>query len=134
MLTKDGPGADAGQDNRDWDRSEVIGRETESADRIDPENEDAAQVVAVDEDIDELDVPIDPDFIEAEGWVADDIESDLDLDLELADDDDENDEDDREIQLLQELGIDLDAPDVVVISALTLALDQDDAADDGLAA
>jgi hypothetical protein len=72
-------------------------------------------------------------FSEGEAW---DLE-DLGLVEDEEEDEDEDDEafdDEAEMQLLHELGIDLDAPDSGTGPDLSLHLDQDDPADDGVAA
>jgi hypothetical protein len=123
--------ADAAERNgTGWDEGEVIDREPVGAGPGEP---DDGVSLAGDVDLDELDGPIDPDLLDAEGWDLGDVDSDLDLD-EVDEDADEVFDDEAEIHLLHDLGIDLDAPDSVDGLDLALDLDQGDPADDGVAA
>jgi hypothetical protein len=81
---------------------------------------------------DPLDRPDDPDaepdeaLLEAELGAHDiAVEEDLDLTDEPDDDPTDDQDDDHEVALLQELGIDLDAPDAV-LDGLDLLTDDDD--------
>jgi hypothetical protein len=134
MISKDDPGVAQGQEERSWIEGETLGREPIAAGPVDPGSDpdgDDAVIVAVDEDLDELDAPLVPDFHhEFETWAAEDLESDLDA----VEEDEEEDEDEAEIRLLHELGIDLDAPDGELVPDLVFNLDPDDTADEGVAA
>jgi hypothetical protein len=126
MSGKNGSTDAASRDKRGWDEGESLDREPAGAGLGDSEDE---VIVAGDEDLDELDAPIDPDFSEVGAW---DVEG---VDLDDADDeDDEDDDNEAEMHLLHELGIDLDAPDGEAGLDLALDLDEDDPADDGVAA
>jgi hypothetical protein len=128
MSRNNGSADVASRDERGWDEGESLELEPATTGPVDAEDE---VIVAADEDLDELDAPIDPEFGEGEAW---DFE-DLDLDDEVdGDEDDDEDDDDAEMHLLHELGIDLDAPDLGAGLDLSLHLDQDDPADDGVAA
>ena len=102
------------RDDFDGDEIEVFGAEAAVADPIE-------QVVGASDSLD--DDLIDADLGERDEFITDD-EDDEDLD-ELIEFDEDDDDDDREIMLLQEFGIDLDAAD-----APTLDLDLDVALDD----
>jgi hypothetical protein len=83
-----------------------------------------------------VDIDLDEDLIEADlgEFDAPLVDDELDrLDEQLLDAEEEEDEDDLELTLLQDLGIDLDAPDEGVEIDLTLNLD-DDAGEDEVAA
>jgi hypothetical protein len=92
-----------------------------------------AAVGSGDVDLDDLDAVIDPDLVEDGGWDPSDLDAELELD-QVDEDQDEVFDDEAEIRMLHELGIDLDAPDGATGLDLTLGLDQDDPADDGVAA
>jgi hypothetical protein len=127
MINQDVPTTADGPNELGWDAGEVLDIEPVVADPIDAE---AGVIVALDEDLDDIDVPIDPDF--SEPWEVEDLDSNLD---EPDEEEDEDFNDDAEIRLLHELGIDLDAPDILADDLdLVIDLDQDDAIDDGLAA
>ena len=81
------------------------------------------------------DVVVDDDLLEVD---LGELDAPLIIDEEEMDDDildplEEEDEDDLEISLLQEFGIDLDAPDTVAAS-LDIGLGADDESDDEVAA
>lgn len=127
MINKDVPTTAVEPNELGWDEGEALDIEPVVADPIDSE---AGVIVALDEDLDDIDVPIDPDF--SEPWEVEDLDANLD---EPEEDEDEDFNDDAEICLLHELGIDLDAPDILIDDlGLKLDLVQDDATDDGLAA
>jgi hypothetical protein len=135
MNRKGGPEEAADRDQYGWEESDS--RDREQTATVQNDAEDAA--VAVEVDLDDLDAPLDPDFAPAEGWDFDPLE--LDDDDDDADDaaDDEADEQDAEMILLQELGIDLDAPDTEVeaevdLDDLAIGIDPEDPADEGVAA
>src|SRR5262249_18984626 len=98
----------AGRDDRPGDESDSLELEQDATSPGDPD-EEAAAVTEV--DLDDIDAPFDPDFAAAEVWELDA----LALDDGVEEDEDElvDDEldDEAEMNLLQELGIDLDAPD-----------------------
>jgi hypothetical protein len=125
MSRKNGTTDAAGRDERGWDEGESLDRGPADAGAGDSEDE---VIVAGDEDLDELDAPIDPDFSEVEAW---DVEG---LELDDAEEDEDEEDDEAEMYLLHELGIDLDAPDGEAGLDLALDLDEDDQADDGVAA
>jgi hypothetical protein len=131
MSRKD-ESADAGdRDEATWDGGELLEADAAGAGPNEDEVEVEAVVTGVD-DLDELDAPIDDVFGEGEAW---DLES-LELEEEEEEEEEEDDEldDEAEMQLLHELGIDLDAADAATGLDLELDLDQDDPADDGVAA
>ncbi len=82
---------------------------------------------------DDPDAEPDDELLEAE-LGAHDIALDDEIDDDLEDEFDEMDDDDREITLLQELGIDLDARDDSSDTIEALALDDDASGDDEVAA
>jgi hypothetical protein len=125
MKSNDGAAGASERDDREWDGSESLDLEPNGTG---PGDADEEVIVAGDEDLDELEAPIDPEFVGA--WEV----TELDL-ADEGDDEDEDDEfDDDEILLLHELGIDLDAPDGVAGLDPALDLDPEDQADDGVAA
>jgi len=126
MNQRNGSTDAVGRVERGWDEGEALDLAPAGAGPSDPEDE---VIVASDDDLDELDPAIDPEFSEGEAWEVEDLELDLD-----EQDDDEGFDDDAEMHLLHELGIDLDAPDGGAGLDLSLDLDQDDPADDGVAA
>jgi ribonuclease E len=126
MSRKNGTTDAAGRDERGWDEGESLDRGPADAGAGDSEDE---VIVAGDEDLDELDAPIDPDFSEVEAWDLEDLD-----DADDEEEDDEAEDDEAEMHLLHELGIDLDAPDGEAGLDLALDLDEDDPADDGVAA
>ena len=111
-----------GRDDFDGDEIEAFGTEAAVADPIE-------QVAGVTDSLDEE--LIEADLGERDEFIAvDDDDEDLD---ELLGFDDDDDEDDREIMLLQELGVDLDAADPPSLDVdLDVSLDDDDG-DDGVA-
>src|SRR3954449_12487085 len=119
MNIKNGSADAANREERGWGEGELPDLEPIGA--AGPSDNENEVIVAGEEDLDELDAPIDPDFIEGEAW---DVE-DLDLDEEEEEEDEALD-DEAEMKLLQELGIDLDAPDAGAGLDLSLDLDQDD--------
>lgn len=75
----------------------------------------------------------DDDFLDADLGLFDVMVGEDDVEDEL-DEGDDDDEDDRELALLHELGIDLDAPDGPLWSLGALALDDEPCFDDEVAA
>jgi hypothetical protein len=133
MNRKNGSEDAVDRDRRTWDESEA--GDLESAGAAAPGDPDDGGGVAVEEDLDDIDAPIDHDFGLPEDW---ELEA-LDLDDHEDDDEDqgdgESDEDEAEMLLLHELGIDLDAPDLEAeLDDLPFTLVQDDSTDDGVAA
>ena len=86
----------------------------------------------------ESDAGFDEDLLDAElgGFDGPVIVEDIDEELldQIDPDDLEDDDDDREIVFLQEMGIDLDAPDDLAAVDVSLRLDDDEAVDDEVAA
>ena len=120
----------AGRDDRPGDESDSLALEQDANGAGDPEDE-AAAVTEV--DLDDIDAPFDPDFAAAEVWELDA----LALDDGVEEDDEpveEEFEDEAEMSLLQELGIDLDAPDGDLDIDLEFGIVQEDPVDDGVAA
>jgi hypothetical protein len=143
MNPKNGPEDTVGRDKRGWEDGESLGQEADGSAELDRgESDEGAAVgvgvgVAADEDLDDLEPPLDPDLDGAEGWEfepydLDDDDDDNDNDNDLTDDA----EDEAEMRLLQELGIDLDAPDgdPDLVDDLAIDLDQEEPTDDGVAA
>jgi hypothetical protein len=140
MNQKNGPEDTVGRDTRGWEDSESPGQEADGSaelDRGDSGDDAAVGVgVAADEDLDDLEPSLDPDLDDTEGWEFEPYDLDDD-----DDDDNDNDvtddaEDDAEVRLLQELGIDLDAPDgdPDLGDDLAIDMDQEEPTDDGVAA
>ncbi len=119
------------RDDRAGDEGDSLELESAGATPGDPDEEAG---VTGEIDLDEIDVPLDPDFPVAEVWEFEG----MGVDDDEGNDDDEvvDDEfdDEAEMQLLHELGIDLDAPDGEVGLDFQLEIAQEDPADDGVAA
>jgi hypothetical protein len=130
MERKNSPEDVADRDDRGWEEGEALDDEPVVAGPSDPDDEVG---VAGDEDLDEIDAPIDPDFGGAGAWELEALELDDDDDSDDTEEDEAFD-DEAEMHLLHELGIDLDAPDGEAGLDLSLDIDQEDPADDGVAA
>jgi hypothetical protein len=121
----------AGRDDRPGDDAESLELEPTEAGAGDPDEEVG---VTSEIDLDEIDAPLDLDFPGAEDWEFEGLgvdDSDDDTDEQAVDDECD---DEAEIQLLHELGIDLDAPDGDVGLDFKLEIAHEDPADDGVAA
>jgi hypothetical protein len=131
MEPKNAAKRNAGRDDRPENERESPALEPDDAGPGDPEEEGAA---VAEVDLDDIDAPFDPDFAGGEVWELDA----LALDDGVEDDEDEpvDDEGDdaAEMTLLQELGIDLDAPDGEPGVDFELDIAHEDPADDGVAA
>jgi hypothetical protein len=144
MNLNEGPEEAVVRDGHAWDANEPLDAEPvgltdrSESDESASDGEEAVAGVAVDVDLDDLDAPIGPEFEMGEAWEFEPL--DLDDDDHGDDDDevrgDESDDDEAEMCLLHELGIDLDAPDEAPGPDLTMVIDhdQDESADDGVAA
>lgn len=120
-----------GRDDRTGEECESLELEPDGTGTADPDEEVG---VAGDVDLDELDVTLDPDFPVAEVWEFEGLGVDPDDDDKDDQTVDDEFDDEAEMQLLHELGIDLDAPDGEVGLEFKLEIAQEDAADDGVAA
>jgi hypothetical protein len=131
MEPKNAARRTAGRDDRPDDERESDEREQDETGSGEPDEEGAA---VTEVDLDDIDAPFDPEFAGAEMWELDALA--LDDGVEEDDDDPVDDEldDEAEMTLLQELGIDLDAPDGEPDVDLELNIAQEDPADDGVAA
>jgi hypothetical protein len=126
-AAKRGPG----RDDRTGDECDSLELEPDGTGPGDPDEEVG---VASDVDLDEIDVALDPDFPVAEGWEFEGLGVDPDDDDKDDQTVDDEFDDEAEMQLLHELGIDLDAPDGEGGLDFKLEIVQEDAADDGVAA
>jgi hypothetical protein len=121
----------AGRDDRPGDEGESLELDPAGTGPGDPD-EEAGAVSEI--DLDEMDAPLDPDFPLPEVWDFEGLgvdDSDDDTDDQVVDDEFD---DEAEMQLLQDLGIDLDAPDGEVGVDFKLEIAQEDNTDDGVAA
>ena len=116
-------------DGEEGDLPELDASAADTTDRAaETELEPETDVVA---DVDEDLLDLDADLGELDAPILDDDLDDLD---EALLDPDDDDEDDLEILMLQELGIDLDAPDLEETIDIELGFADDDSADDEVAA
>jgi hypothetical protein len=121
----------ARRDDRPEDHGQAPEFEPDAVEPGDAEEE----AVVTEVDLDDMDAPFDPEFVAAESWELDALAQDdgvQDEDDEAPVDDEFDDE--AEMNLLHELGIDLDAPDGESDVELEFAIAGEDPADDGVAA
>jgi hypothetical protein len=131
MEPKNASKRTAGRDGRPGDESDSLEPEQDATGPGDPDEEGAA---ITEVDLDDIDAPFDPDFAAAEVWELDALA--LDDGVEEDDEEPVDDEFDDEVEmnLLHELGIDLDAPDGEPGLDLEFTIVQEDPVDDGVAA
>jgi hypothetical protein len=131
MEPKNAAKRTAGRDDHPEDEHESDKLEPDETGVSDPEEEGAA---VPELDLDDIDAPFDPDFAGAEAWELDALALDDGVEDDHDEPVDDEFEDEAEMNLLQELGIDLDAPDGEPGVDMELDIARDDSADDGVAA
>src|SRR5262249_35644223 len=131
MEPKNAAKRTAGRDDHPEDEPESAKLEGEETGSGDPEEEGAA---APELDLDDIDAPFDPEFAGGEVWALDALALDAGVEDDTDEPVDDEFDDEAEMKLLQELGIDLDAPDADSDVDLELDIGHEDPADDGVAA
>jgi hypothetical protein len=132
MEPKNAAKRTAGRDDHPEDEHESAKVEGEGEDTGSGDPEEGAAVAEL--DLDDIDAPFDPDFAGGEAWELDALAVDDGVEEDADEPVDDEFDDEAEMNLLHELGIDLDAPDGESDVDLELDISHEDPADDGVAA